>query len=49
VEEQLAIAVGVVVRDVPLRVLVYARADEPDLAVTQVGVCLAERDPAVTQ
>src|SRR4051812_20412888 len=49
VEQQLAIPVGLVIRDVSLRVLVDVGADQPDLAVAQVRVRLGERDPAVAE
>src|SRR5204862_2613839 len=49
VQEQLPVAVGLVVGDVPLLVLVDVGADQPHLAVTQVGVGLRERDPPVAE
>src|SRR4051794_36662086 len=49
VEQQLAVAAGLVVRDVPLRVLVDVRADQPDLAVAKIRVGLGERDASVAQ
>src|SRR6188508_2685018 len=36
VEQELAVAVGLVIRDVPLRVLVDVSSDEPDLALAHV-------------
>src|SRR5262245_4086371 len=48
-EEQLAVAVRIVVHDVRLPVLGDVRADQPDLAVAYVGVCLLERGAAVPE
>src|SRR3954447_5210613 len=49
VEQQLAVAAGLVVRHVPLRVLVDVRADQPDLAVAKIRVGLGERDASIAQ
>src|SRR5512133_2455634 len=49
VQEELPVAVGVVVGDVSLCVLVDVGADEPDLAVADVGIRLGERDTAVAE
>ena len=48
-QQELAVAIGVVVRDVALVVDGDVRADEPDLAVADVGVGLLERRPPVAQ
>src|SRR5215510_16132911 len=48
VEEQLSVTLGIVVGDVSLGVFVDVGADQPDLAVPQVGVGLGERDPPVS-
>ena len=48
-QEQLPVAVGIVVGDVPLRVLVDVGTDEPDLPFADVGVRLRERDSAVPE
>src|SRR5436305_9559416 len=49
VEEQLPVALGFVVGDVSLCVLVDMGADQPDLAVAEVCVSLTERDASVAQ
>src|SRR5262245_61193635 len=45
--EPLSVRLGIVVGAVSLRVFVDVGADQPDLAVPQIGVGLGERDPPV--
>src|SRR6266566_2986379 len=49
VHEQLAVAIGIVVGEVPLRVFGDVRADEPELAVADVSECALQRCLAVPE